>query len=83
MGKMGTGLLRRVRYFRRMSVAEIKEELHRLSPEERNEISRALAALSEEKSSLIREVQPTDADLPAAMDAVFSKHRDLLGRLAQ
>ena len=30
-----------------------------------------------------RVAQPTDADVPAAMDAVFEKHREVLRRLAQ
>ena len=69
-----------------MSLAEIKDELRRLTPADRREIGKVLAELNAEgddSTTRVREVTSTDADVPAAMDAVFEKHRELLRRLAQ
>jgi hypothetical protein len=71
-------------YFGVMSVAEIKEELGRMSAEERKEIVRAIAEIDDAATRpAVREVHPSDPDVAAAMDAVFTKHRELLHRLAQ
>ncbi len=67
-----------------MSVAEIKDEIRRMSAEERKEIARTLAEIEgAEAQPAVREVHPSDPDVAAAMDAVFNKHRELLHRLAQ
>ncbi len=58
-----------------MSVAEIKEELPKLTPEERREIVRAIAAL---------EPAPRKAESFAeAKTYVFENYGELLRRLAQ
>ena len=60
-----------------MSVAEIKEELTKLTPEERREIAAVLEQL---------ETVPEDSEGPSfeeAMDIVFRKHDDVLRLLAQ
>ena len=62
-----------------MSLAEIKEELRRLTPDERLEIVREIAAL--EQAAMDR--MPKAEALAAAEDAVFTKHRALLQRLAK
>ena len=105
---MRVGRAGSVRYFRNMSVAEIKDELRHLTLEERKEIARALIELNEPRQAAsfaeakayvfdnygdllrrlgndaprVREAQLSDADVPAAMDAVFEKHRELLHRLS-
>lgn len=69
-----------------MSVAEIKDALRTLSAAELADIERLAADLRQRPAEIgprVREVQPSDADVPAAMDAVFEKHRELLRRLAQ
>jgi isopropylmalate/homocitrate/citramalate synthase len=67
-----------------MSLAEMKEELRRLTPEERRELARALVELeAPEIEPRVREAQPSDPGVVQAMDAVFSKHSELLRRLAQ
>jgi hypothetical protein len=67
-----------------MSVAEIKDEIRRMSAEERKEIARTIAEIDgAEAQPTVREVHPSDPDVAAAMDAVFTKHRELLHRLAQ
>ena len=76
---MGTGLRRRVRYFRRMSVAEIKEELHRLSRDERREIARLLVELD----APVKTEPHIAGDFAEAKAYVFDNYGDLLQRLAQ
>ena len=71
-----------MRYFRSMSVAEIKSALRTLSAAELADIEQ-LAADLRRSPPRVREAQPSDSDVPAAMDAVFEKHRELLRRLAQ
>ncbi len=66
-----------------MSLAEIKEEMRHMSPAELADIERLAAELRQPGEPQVRVVQPTDQDVPAAMDAVFDKHRELLRRLAQ
>ena len=69
-----------------MSLAEIKNAVRALTPAELADIERLVAELrcrTGEAEPPIREAQPADADVPAAMDAVFEKHRELLRRLAQ
>ena len=69
-----------------MSVAEIKDALRTLNAAELADIEQLAANLRQhppEAAPLVREVQPSDAAVPAAMDAVFAKHRELLRRLAQ
>jgi len=69
-----------------MSVAEIKEALRNLSAAELADIEQLASDLRQRPDASdprVRVVQPSDADVPAAMDAVFEKHRDLLRRLAQ
>lgn len=69
-----------------MSLAEIKDAVRRLTPAELVDIERLVADLRREaevSETRVREVQPNDPDVPAAMDAVFEKHRELLRRLAQ
>ena len=62
-----------------MSVAEIKDELRRLSAEERKEIARALLALNDP-----REETPRIAESFAEAKAyVFDNYDELLRRLAQ
>ena len=69
-----------------MSLAEIKNAVRALTPAELADIERLVAELrrgTAEAEPRIREAQPADADVPAAMDGVFEKHRELLRRLAQ
>ena len=69
-----------------MSLAEIKDAVRALTPAELADIERLVAELRRRTAEVeprIREAQPADADVPAAMDAVFEKHRELLRRLAQ
>ena len=69
-----------------MSLAEIKNAVRGLTPADLADIERLVAELrgrEGEAESRIREAQPSDADVPAAMNAVFDKHRELLRRLAQ
>ena len=69
-----------------MSVAEIKAALRTLSAAELADIEQWAADLRQhpaETAPRVRVAQPSDADVPAAMDAVFEKHRELLRRLAQ
>lgn len=68
-----------------MSLAEIKHAVRALTPAELADIERLVVELRQragEAEPRIREAQAGDADVPAAMDAVFEKHRELL-RLAQ
>ena len=71
-----------MRWFHGMSVAEIKDALRTLSAAELADIEKLASDLRRAPASP-REVLPTDPDVPAAMDAVFEKHRELLQRLAQ
>ncbi len=60
-----------------MSVAEIKEELTKLTPEERREIAAVLEQL---------ETVPEEEEGPSFAEVkkiIFHKHRNLLHRLAQ
>ena len=69
-----------------MSVAEIKDALRTLGAAELADIEQLAADLRQRPAETmpgVRVVQPSDADVPAAMDAVFEKHRELLRRLAQ
>ena len=69
-----------------MSLAEIKNAVRALTPAELSDIERLVIELRHragEDEQRIREAQSDDADVPAAMDAVFEKHRELLRRLAQ
>ena len=69
-----------------MSLAEMKNEMRRLTPAELVEIERLAAEIRAEHGQTqasVREAQPGDADVPAAMDAVFGKHGELLRKLAQ
>jgi len=68
-----------------MSVAEIKQALQTLKPEELAEVAKEISSLgaSGDSATRIREVGPGDPGVAQAMDAVFDKHRELLGRLAQ
>jgi hypothetical protein len=66
-----------------MSVAEIKEEMRRMTSSELADIEKLAVELQRGSETRVREVQSSDADLQPAMDAVFDKHRDLLRRLAQ
>jgi hypothetical protein len=69
-----------------MSLAEIKDAVRRLTPAELADIERLVVDLRREAEGSecrVREARPTDPDVPAAMDAVFEKHRELLRRLAQ
>ena len=68
-----------------MSLAEIKNAVRALTPAELADIERLVVDLPRragETGTAIREAQPADGDVPAAMDAVFEKHRELLRRLA-
>jgi hypothetical protein len=76
----------RIEYIPNMSLAEIKEAVRGLTPTELADVERLVADLRREATSTqprVREAQPADPDVPAAMDAVFEKHRELLRRLAQ
>ena len=76
---MRAGRVEAVRYFRVMSVAEIKEELHRLSRNERREIARLLVELDAPEKT-----EPHFAkDFAEAKAYVFDNYGDLLRRLAQ
>ena len=69
-----------------MSLAEIKNAVRALTPAELVDIELLVVELRQragDAAPAIREAQPADADVPAAMDAVFEKHRELLRRLAQ
>lgn len=69
-----------------MSIAEIKEELTRMTRVERGEIEKILADLREPEDSApprVREVGPNDPGVAEAMDKVFQTHHELLRRLAQ
>jgi hypothetical protein len=69
-----------------MSLAEMKNELRRLTPAELRELEKLLAEIRTENgeaAARVREAAPDDADVPAAVDAVFGKHRELLRKLAQ
>jgi hypothetical protein len=60
-----------------MSVAQIKEELRRMSAEERREVAQLLLELAETKEPR------RAADFAEAKAYVFSHYGDLLRRLAQ
>ena len=77
--EMRVGRAEAVRYFRGMSVAEIKDELRHLSPQERKEIARALIELNEPHDSAPRQA----ASFAEAKAYVFDNYGDLLRRLAQ
>ena len=66
-----------------MSVAEIKEEMRHMTAAELADIEKHAAELRGGSEPRVRVAEPNDTDVPAAMDAVFSKHSDLLRRLAQ
>jgi hypothetical protein len=69
-----------------MSVAEIKEEMRKLSVAELADIEQLASDLrraAEAGVPAIRHAEAADPDVPAALDAVFAKHRELLHRLAQ
>ncbi len=69
-----------------MSVAEIKEALGTLTAAELAEVEKLAADLRQRVSGAepqVRVAQIADADVPAALDAVFEKHHKLLRRLAQ
>ena len=68
-----------------MSLTEIKAAVRGLTPAELVDIEHLVVELRHagETEPRVREAQPGDADVPAAMDAVFEKHRELLRRLAQ
>lgn len=69
-----------------MSVAEIKEEMKRLSEPELLEIEKLAAELrknSTDGSTRGREVYPSDPGVPEAIDKVFQTHHELFRRLAQ
>ena len=68
-----------------MSLTEIKAAVRGLTPAELVDIEHLVVELRHagEAEPRVREALPTDAGVPAAMDAVFDKHRELLRRLAQ
>jgi hypothetical protein len=69
-----------------MSVAEIIEEVKRMTPEERDEVVKSIVALqqpAEEVRPEPREVRPDDPGVAEAMDIVFKTHHELFRRLAQ
>ena len=69
-----------------MSLTEIKAAVRGLTPAELVDIEHLVVKLRHgggETDARVREAQPGDDDVPAAMDAVFEKHRELLRRLAQ
>ena len=76
---MWVGRAEAVRYFRGMSVAEIKDELRHLSVEERKEIARALLALNEPQDEMPRVAE----SFAEAKAYVFDNYDELLRRLAQ
>ena len=68
-----------------MSLTEIKAAVRGLTPAELVDIEHLVVELRHAGKTELRvgEAQPGDTDVPAAMDAVFDKHRELLRRLAQ
>ena len=68
-----------------MSLAEIKDAVRGLTPAELADIEQLVVELRQtpEAEPCIRVAYPSDPDVPAAMNAVFEKHRDVLRRLAQ
>jgi hypothetical protein len=61
-----------------MSLAEVKDELRKMTPEERKEVARALIELEEN-----RDPQPAVRDFAEAKAYVFDNYGELLRRLAQ
>ncbi len=74
---MRVGRAGSVRYFCGMSVAEIKDELRHLSPEERREIALALIELNESQNSAPRQA----TSFAEAKAYVFDNYGDLLKRI--
>jgi hypothetical protein len=73
-----------MRYAGHMSVAEIKEQMRQMYALDVADIGQfAVELLRKAEPVSVREVSPTDLDVPAAMDEIFEKHRELLRRLAQ
>ena len=68
-----------------MSLAEIKNAVRTLTPAELADVEQLVAELRQTSDTepRIRVAYPSDPDVPAAMNAVFEKHRDVLRRLAQ
>lgn len=64
-----------------MSLGEMKNELHRLTAEERKDLARALLALEEQRDPET-EARPA-ASFAEAQAYVFENYGDLLRRLAQ
>lgn len=66
-----------------MSVAEIKEQLKRLSAAELDEVEKLVAELKQNGTARVREIHPDDPGVSERIDAVLKKHDKLLRRLAQ
>lgn len=68
-----------------MSLAEIKDAMRRLTPAELADIEQLVVDLRDTSKAepRTRIAHPSDPDVPAAMKAVFEKHREVLHRLAQ
>jgi hypothetical protein len=62
-----------------MTVAEIKEQVRRMTPEERREIVRLIAEIEDAKSAEPRQA----ANFAEAKAYVFENYGELLRRLAQ
>ena len=66
-----------------MSVAEIIEQVKRMTPEEQEQVQAAIADLRNDSQRGPREINPGDPGVADAMDKVFETHRELFRRLAQ